>query len=167
MEVTYSHVTPELAIAWADPAHTSVELITWTIPSMLQSLCNNHAIDMRTQLRTVLLTFAVLVQCKGQDSCINNQIRLVSAMSFCYARQAAPQCHFVFSTKKQEITLFCLIHNEICVLPILHLTGWRWLSVLWSSGGVYQWHLGHHLWWLLGQQRCQCSVQTTGILPIW
>ena len=51
---------------------------------------------MRTQLRTVLLTFAVLVQCKGQDSCINNQIRLVSAMSFCYARQACTTVSFCF-----------------------------------------------------------------------
>ena len=41
---------------------------------------------------------------------------------------------------------------------------WHWK---WKSGGVCQWHLGYHLWWILGQQRCQCGVQTTGILPIW
>ena len=42
-----------------------------------------------------------------------------------------------------------------------------WWEQVWKSGGVYQWKLGHHLWWFLGQQRCQCGVQTTGILTIW
>ena len=44
---------------------------------------------------------------------------------------------------------------------------WQLLQTIWKTGGVCEWHLGHHLWWFLGQQRCQCSVQTAGILSIW
>ena len=42
-----------------------------------------------------------------------------------------------------------------------------WWEQVWEGGGMCQWHLRYHLWWLLGQQRCQCGVQTAGILPIW
>ena len=44
------------------------------------SLRSSCAVVMQTQIQTVLVTFAVLVLCQGQDGtrCSNNQIRLVS-----------------------------------------------------------------------------------------
>ena len=59
---------------------------------------------MLTQLRTVLLTFAFLVLCNGQDTCINNQIRLVSAVkyvSIVSRGKRGPQCHYFVHTNRQ------------------------------------------------------------------
>lgn len=36
-----------------------------------------------------------------------------------------------------------------------------------SRGGLWQWCLGHCMWWFLGNTRCQCSLWTARISAKW
>ena len=44
---------------------------------------------------------------------------------------------------------------------------WQCQLQFWQSWGLCQRDLGDSVWWLLGQWRCKCCVQTTRLFTIW
>ena len=63
--------------------------------------------------------------------------------------------------------LVAFLHLFSILLKWRHQTGgWdNWLRG--SCGGLLEWNLGDHLWWILVNSRCECSLQTTGTFKHW
>ena len=113
------------------------------------------------------------VQCEG----IRNLIVYTNTSIWVHLNRPSTYPHtfdaIIFKYQAALLLCNCYLWKKALSFPCSALRTWRNSSsrlfnpTSREGGGVYQWKLGHHLWWFLGQQRCQCGVQTAGILPIW